>query len=160
MCACFRCNPSSAHIRVDGWITKAPCGREIAGPSPVDRTKQGTKRSITVDGAGIPLATLAAPANRHDLRLLAPTLDMLRSPCPPARPLCISTAATTPGHPHRTRPPWLAGMHLQARRSGSPSSHRSMGRGAHQRVAQHLQETRLVHRTSRRTMMTAFTRAR
>lgn len=30
-----------------------------------------------VDGEGIPLGTLAAPANRHDSPLLAPTLDAL-----------------------------------------------------------------------------------
>jgi hypothetical protein len=33
-------------IIVDGCITKAPCAGEMAGPSPVDRAKQGTKRSI------------------------------------------------------------------------------------------------------------------
>ncbi len=66
-------------IVVDGCITKAPCGGEVAGPSPVDRGKQGTKRSILVDGAGIPLGGLAAPANRHDSPLLAPTLDTLTS---------------------------------------------------------------------------------
>ena len=64
-------------ISVDGCITKAPCGGEMAGPSPVDRAKQGTKRSIAVDGAGIPLGVVAAPAHRHDSRLLAPTLDLL-----------------------------------------------------------------------------------
>ena len=64
-------------VSIDGCITKAPCGGELAGPSPVDRAKQGTKRSIAVDGAGIPLGVLAAPANRHDARLLSPTLDLL-----------------------------------------------------------------------------------
>ena len=49
-------------ISIDRCITKAPCGGEIAGPSPVDRAKQGTKRSIAVDGARIPLAVLGAPA--------------------------------------------------------------------------------------------------
>ena len=38
-------------VIVDGCITKAPCGGEMAGPSPVDRGKQGTKRSTAVDGA-------------------------------------------------------------------------------------------------------------
>ena len=32
-------------IAVDGCITKAPGGGEVAGPSPVDRRKQGMKRS-------------------------------------------------------------------------------------------------------------------
>jgi transposase len=29
------------HLAVDGCITKAPCGGQTAGPSPVDRRKQG-----------------------------------------------------------------------------------------------------------------------
>ena len=42
-------------LAVDGCITKAPCGGEKAGRSPVDRGKQGIKRSTVVDGRGIPL---------------------------------------------------------------------------------------------------------
>jgi hypothetical protein len=34
-----------AHLAVDGCSTKAPCGGQVAGPSPVDRRKQGLKRS-------------------------------------------------------------------------------------------------------------------
>lgn len=64
-------------VAVDCCITKAPCGGEVAGRSPVDRGKQGLKRSIAVDASGIPLATIAAPANRHDSPLLGPTLDAL-----------------------------------------------------------------------------------
>jgi len=64
-------------IAVDGCITKAPCGGERAGRSPVDRGKQGLKRSTIVDASGIPLGTVAAPANRHDSRLLEPTLDTI-----------------------------------------------------------------------------------
>jgi transposase len=65
-------------VAIDGCITKATCGGELAGRSPVDRGKQGRKRSLAVDAAGIPLGTIAAPANRHDARLLIPTLDTLR----------------------------------------------------------------------------------
>ncbi len=43
-------------ITVDGCIVKAPCGGEAAGKSPVDRGKQGTKRSLMTDGTGIPWA--------------------------------------------------------------------------------------------------------
>jgi IS5 family transposase len=64
-------------IVVDGCITKAPCGEEMAGRSPADRGKQGTKRSILVDAAGIPLGVVQAPANRNDSPLLASTLDTL-----------------------------------------------------------------------------------
>ena len=64
-------------LAVDGCITKAPGGGEVAGPSPVDRRKQGMKRSLLVDGEGIPLGRVLAGANRHDSPLLAPTLDRL-----------------------------------------------------------------------------------
>lgn len=62
-------------IAVDCCITKAPCGGELAGRSPVDRGKLGLKRSLAVDATGIPLGAVAAPANHHDAPLLGPTLD-------------------------------------------------------------------------------------
>ena len=65
------------NLSVDGCIVKAPCGGEAAGRSPVDRGKQGTKRSLLVDGAGIPLGCVVAGANRHDSPLLRPTLEKL-----------------------------------------------------------------------------------
>ena len=43
----------------------------------MDRGKGGLKRSAMVDACGIPLGAMAAPANRHDSPLLAPTLDAL-----------------------------------------------------------------------------------
>jgi hypothetical protein len=64
-------------IAVDGCVTKAPGGGECAGRSPVDRGKQGMKRSSMVDGYGISLGRVLAGANRHDSPLLAPTLDKL-----------------------------------------------------------------------------------
>ncbi len=63
------------HLAVDGCITKAPCGGQVAGPSPVDRRKQGLKRSVAAEARGIPLAAVPAPANRRDDGLLAATLD-------------------------------------------------------------------------------------
>ncbi|OKX94974.1 IS5 family transposase [Corynebacterium glutamicum] len=65
------------NLSVDGCIVKAPCGGEAAGRSPVGRGKQGTKRSLLVDGAGIPLGCVVAGANRHDSPLLRPTLEKL-----------------------------------------------------------------------------------
>jgi transposase len=64
-------------VAVDCCITKAPCGGQKAGRSPVDRGKQGIKRSVAVDAEGIPLGSVSAPANRHDSPLLAPTLDVV-----------------------------------------------------------------------------------
>jgi transposase len=65
------------HLAVDGCTTKAPCGGQVAGPSPVDRRKQGLKRSVAVEGSGLPLAAVPAPANRRDDGLLAATLDAI-----------------------------------------------------------------------------------
>ena len=61
-------------LAVDGGITTAPGGGDVAGRSPVDRGKGGLKRSGVTDGAGIPLHLVSAGANRHDAPLLRPTL--------------------------------------------------------------------------------------
>jgi transposase len=61
-----------SEVAVDCCITKAPCGGEKGGRSPVDRGKRGLKRSMAVDAKGIPLGTITAPASRHDSPLLVP----------------------------------------------------------------------------------------
>ena len=61
-------------LAVDGCITKAPAGGEVAGRSPVDRGKQGLKRSVVTDGAGVPLHVVSAGANDNDSPLLGATL--------------------------------------------------------------------------------------
>ena len=68
---------SLEHLAVDSCTTKAPCGGQVAGPSPVDRRKQGLKRSVAVEAGGMPLAAVPAPANRRDDGLLAATLDAI-----------------------------------------------------------------------------------
>ncbi len=64
-------------LAVDGCIATAPGGGQCAGRSPVNRGKLGMKRSLLVEGRGIPPGRVLAPANRHDSPLLAPTLDKL-----------------------------------------------------------------------------------
>lgn len=59
----------------DGCLTKAPLGGALTGPNPTDRSKCGTKRSLLVEGQGIPIALVVGPANRNDAKLLAATLD-------------------------------------------------------------------------------------
>jgi hypothetical protein len=49
-------------VAVDCCVTKAPCGGEKAGRSPLDRGKRGIKRSMAVDASGIPLGAVSAPA--------------------------------------------------------------------------------------------------
>lgn len=48
------------NLAVDGCTAKAPGGGQVAGRSPVDRGKLGYKRSVLVDGAGIPLGRVLA----------------------------------------------------------------------------------------------------
>jgi hypothetical protein len=64
-------------LAVDGCITKAPCGGERAGRSPVDRGKLGLKRATATEAAGVPLHLASAGANRHDSPLLGPALSGL-----------------------------------------------------------------------------------
>jgi transposase len=71
-----------ADLAVDGCTTKAPCGGECAGRSPVDRGKGGLKRSQLAEGVGVPLATVSAPANTRDDALLPATLDALKDFAP------------------------------------------------------------------------------
>ena len=46
------------------WLTKAPCGGEKAGRSPVDLGKRGIKRSIAGGPRDIPLTIVITPTNR------------------------------------------------------------------------------------------------
>jgi putative transposase len=56
---------------MDGTMTKAPLGGGATGHNPTDRSKQGTKRSLMTEGAGIPVGLAIAGANRHDMKLVA-----------------------------------------------------------------------------------------
>ncbi|MGH2360532.1 MAG: IS5 family transposase [bacterium] len=79
---------------LDGAITKAPLGGEATGPSPVDRAKSGTKRSVLSEGRGAPRAVVAAGANVPDKALALETVDRANG-LPPAKggkrvhPLCL-----------------------------------------------------------------------
>jgi IS5 family transposase len=109
-----------ADLAVDGCITKAPCGGDAAGRSPVDRGKQGRKRSTVTEARGIPLGAVAAGANRHDAPLLGPTLDTLArlGPLPPHPTVHLD--AGYDGQPTRTL---LAerGMTGQIAEKGTPA---------------------------------------
>jgi transposase len=83
------------HLAVDGCITKAPCGGQVAGPSPVDRRKRGLKRSVATEAGGVPLAALPAPANRRDDGLLAATLEAAATSPPPWSVRCLGNSPCT-----------------------------------------------------------------
>jgi putative transposase len=67
---------------MDTVMTKAPLGGKSTRPNPTDRAKSGTKRSVLVEGKGVPLAVTVAGANRHDMKLVGPTLKNIVRPKP------------------------------------------------------------------------------
>jgi putative transposase len=69
------------------------------GKNPTDRGKIGVKRSVLIDGRGMPLGTAVDGANVHDQKLLAATLDDIPVPRPqptPRKPqhLCLDKGYT------------------------------------------------------------------
>lgn len=75
-------------------MSKAPLGGKKTGPNPTDRAKSGVKRSLLTEGHGVPLGLVVEGANRHDMKLVRPTLDSLvveRPPPAAAQPqgLCL-----------------------------------------------------------------------
>lgn len=136
-------------VAVDCCITKAPCGAEMAGTSPVDRGKQGTKRST-----------------HGRRRLWHPT----RSHSCPGQPSRLSAVGRDPGHfrdPRATaradectpRPrlrlqshkreaqgPRLDRRDLRERQAGPTGGHETLGSRAHELPEQRPQEAPLVYR--------------
>jgi transposase len=68
-----------SEVAIDGSTHKAPVGGEGTGKSPIDRGKLGWKWSIATDAVGIPIGWAIGGANRHDLRLLVPTIDAVKA---------------------------------------------------------------------------------
>jgi putative transposase len=52
-------------------------GEKNTGPNPTDRSKSGTKRSILVDGKGVPIGVSVDGANRHDMKMSKATLQSI-----------------------------------------------------------------------------------
>jgi DDE family transposase len=52
-------------------------GEKCTGANPSDRAKCGTKRSMVVDGKGVPLGITVDAANRHDMKMTKTTLQSI-----------------------------------------------------------------------------------
>lgn len=76
-------------VVVDGWRNdQGPVGGvKKTGANPTDRGKQGVKRSLLTEAAGIPIAVAIDGANRHDMKLVSHTLAgiMTKRPVPSRR---------------------------------------------------------------------------
>jgi putative transposase len=58
-------------------LQKHLLGEKSTGPNPTDRSKSGTKRSILVDGQGVPIGVSVNGTNRHDMKMSKATLQSL-----------------------------------------------------------------------------------
>jgi len=58
-------------------LQKHLLGEKSTGPNPTDRGKSGTKRSILVDGKGVPIGVSVDGANRHDMKMSKATLQSI-----------------------------------------------------------------------------------
>jgi hypothetical protein len=139
-----------SEVAVDCCITKAPCGGEKAGRSPVDRGKRGLKRSMAVDAKGIPLGFVSAPQT-------ATTRRFWSRPWKRPQRLWVrfrrgrwstSIAATTRFSPASAFWSWGSGGRSQGRASPHLIGPRIGGR-EDERVAQRPQEACLVHGADR-----------
>jgi putative transposase len=52
-------------------------GEKGTGANPTDRAKSSTKRSMVVDGKGVPLGITVDAANRHDMKMTKITLQSI-----------------------------------------------------------------------------------
>jgi transposase len=62
-------------VALDGSQHKAPTGGEGTGANCTDKGRCGWKWSLLTEGNGIPIGWVSDGANRHDSKLVAPTLD-------------------------------------------------------------------------------------
>jgi putative transposase len=64
-------------LSMDGAMTKAPLGGDKTGPNPTDRAKSGVKRSLLTEGHGVPIGLAIEGAQRHDMKLVRPTIESI-----------------------------------------------------------------------------------
>jgi transposase len=62
---------------IDSSFVRAAYGGEATGPSPVDRSKPGSKHHVITDANGIPLASSVTAANCNDVTEMAPLVNKL-----------------------------------------------------------------------------------
>src|ERR671932_1031465 len=59
-------------------------GGKKTGPNPRDRRNEGVNRSRLTEGQGVPIGVAIDGANRHDMKLVRPTLESLVAERPEA----------------------------------------------------------------------------
>lgn len=62
---------------IDSSSVRAAYGGEGTGPSPVDRSKPGSKHHVLTEAQGIPMVAMTTPANVPDINGLAPLFNAI-----------------------------------------------------------------------------------
>ena len=118
-------------VIIDGVTVRAFGGGEATGPSPVDRRKPGTKHTVMVNKAGVPLVIRTAGANASDHRQILPVIARLppgrRGAGPPQG--AARRGVRRPGLRQRAAP-GVAAM------AGDRAAHRQAGDAARQRAGE------------------------
>ena len=108
------------------------------GKNPTDRGKLGVKRSVLIDGHGVPLAAAVAGANVHDQKLVQETLDTIPVPRPEPTPqdpqhLCLDKGYVgEPVEQAARRRGYIA--HMPAKGNATPKPKRRRGRARRWKV--------------------------
>lgn len=91
---------------IDSSFVRAAYGGEETGPSPVDRSKAGSKHHVITDASGIPLASSVTAANVNDIEQLAPLFNALpavagKAGHPKKKPDALQGDLAYDSEPHR-----------------------------------------------------------
>jgi Transposase DDE domain len=98
--------PDFSRAAADSSHLRAMKGGPATGPSPVDRSKTGSKHHLIVEAHGVPLAAITTGGNRHDVTQLLPLIQAIpRYAAWAAGPgnvpgICTPTVATVSSSAH------------------------------------------------------------
>jgi transposase len=111
-------------------LRKHLLGGKSTGPNPTDRSKSGTKRSILVDGKGVPIDVSVDGANRHDMKMSKATLQsiVIYRPKPTIRSkqhMCLDKGYDYP-EVYELLEEYGYTIHIRLRGGGEKSSKRRM----------------------------------
>jgi transposase len=91
---------------IDSSFVRAAYGGQGTGPSPVDRSKPGSKRHVITDASGIPPASSVTSANTNDISEMAPLFDKIpavagKAGHPKKKPEALQGDLAYDSEPHR-----------------------------------------------------------
>jgi transposase len=91
---------------IDSSFVRAAYGGEGTGPSPVDRSKPGSKHHVITDADGIPLASATTAANVNDIEQMAPLFNAIppvagKAGHPKQKPDALQGDLAYDSEPHR-----------------------------------------------------------